>query len=69
MNKLSLADLAMVTGGQGSDCQRSGKSWIPTPPNRVLDGDGPKFRSPAACKAAVKLWSGSLMNIDNDRAD
>jgi hypothetical protein len=36
MNKLSLTDLATVTGGQGSACQRSGKAWTPTPPNQVI---------------------------------
>ncbi|HEY1811725.1 MAG TPA: hypothetical protein VGG74_05170 [Kofleriaceae bacterium] len=69
MDKLSLADLATVTGGQGSSCQLSGGTWTPTPPNRTLDGAGTHFSSKGACTAAVKQWSTSLMNIDNDRAD
>jgi hypothetical protein len=66
MDKLSLADLATVTGG--GTCQLVGNKWTAKPPNQTLD-TGATFGSKSACTAAVKRWSTSLMNPDSDRAD
>ena len=67
MTKLSLADLATITGG-ASACMQVGKSFTARPPNQTLD-TGATFGSRAECTAAVKRWSTSLMNPMNDRAD
>jgi hypothetical protein len=68
MTNISLADLGAVIGGAGDVCKRVGGSWTAKAPNQTLD-TGATFGSKTACTAAVKRWSTSLMNVDNDRAD
>lgn len=67
MKTISLSDLATVAGGTGGVCFPKKGAWFPKEPNSFFASDG--YPSNGACKAAVKRFDHSLMNINNDRAD